>query len=245
METNNSFDKTLAVFLAKICIQTYNQYTYDGSFDIPDGYTLVEGFKAIAINRPEWFGFIIKSSDNIVVAFRGTQSEIDWLANADAYQTRYSFAPGSGKIHRGFLDIYKSCREQIITTLLSLPASSNIYITGHSLGAALAVINALDIAANTCFKPVMYNFACPRIGNPIFAFKYNRLVTNSIRIVNEHDLVPKLPPVIILAPMPCRILVYQHVKEIYKISFQANSIKGNHDISNYLDALANQFNSPE
>lgn len=237
METNNGFDKTLAVFLAKVCIQTYNQYTYNGNFDLPDGYSLVEGFKAVAINKPEWFGFIIKSEENIVVAFRGTQSEIDWLANADAYQTRYPFAPGRGKVHRGFMDIYESCREQIINTLLSMPANSNIYITGHSLGGALAVINALDVAANTFFKPVMYNFAGPRTGNPIFAFQYNRLVTNSIRIVNEHDLVPKLPPVIILAPLPCKVLCYRHVKKDYKISFQMNSIRRNHDISNYLNAL--------
>jgi len=236
--TNNGIDKTLAAFLAKTCIQTYNQYIYDGNFDIPDGYSLVEGFKATAINRLEWFGFIIKSADNIIVSFRGTQSEIDFLADTNAYQTGYAFAPGKGKIHRGFLEIYKSCREQIMNTLIRFPTHSNVYITGHSLGGALAVINTLDVAANTFFKPVMYNFAGPRIGNPIFAFKYNRLVTNSVRIVNEHDLVPKLPPVLILSPLPCKILYYQHVKGDYKISFQTDSLRGNHDINNYLNALS-------
>lgn len=238
METTNEIDKTLAVFLAKVCMQTYNQYANDGNFDIPDGYNLVEGFKATVLNRTEWFGFIIRSGDTIVVAFRGTQSETDWLANANAYQTSYAFAPGRGKVHHGFMDIYESCREQILHTLLSFSANSNIYITGHSLGAALAVINALDIAANTFFKPVMYNFAGPRVGNPIFAFKYNRLVTNSVRIVNQHDLVPQLPPVIILTPLPSKLLYYQHVKRDYKISFQMNSIKGNHNLDNYLEALA-------
>jgi triacylglycerol lipase len=97
METTNDFDQTLAVFLAKVCIQTYNQFLNDGSFDIPDGYILVKGFKAAAINRPEWFGFIIKSGHNVVVALRGTQSEIDWLANADARQASYDFAPGRGE----------------------------------------------------------------------------------------------------------------------------------------------------
>ncbi|MDD4239404.1 MAG: lipase family protein, partial [Desulfotomaculaceae bacterium] len=138
MGTNNEIDKTLAVFLANICIQTYNQYANEGNFDMPDGYSLVDGFKATAINRAEWFGFIIKSGDNIVVGFRGTQSETDWLANANAAQTGYAFAPSRGKIHRGFMDIYVSCREKILYTLRKLPANSNVYITGHSLGGALA-----------------------------------------------------------------------------------------------------------
>lgn len=237
MGINYQIDKNLAVFLAKTCMQTYTQYAYDGDFDIPNGYSLVEGFKALAINRLEWFGFIIKSGDNIVIAFRGTMSETDWLANANARQTSYVFAPGRGKIHHGFLEIYESCRKQIMQTLLSFSANSKVYITGHSLGGALAAINALDVAANTSLQPVMYNFAGPRVGNPVFALQYNRLVKNSVRIINEHDIVPKLPPVIILAPLPCKILFYQHVKQNYKISFQTNSTRGNHDINNYLNAL--------
>lgn len=237
MEVYNEIDKGLHVFLAKICQQTYNQYSYDGEFDIPDGYSLVEGFKAIAVNRLEWFGFIIKSVDNIIVAFRGTMSEKDWLANTNAYQIGCIFLPGRGRIHQGFLQIYESCRNLIMKTLLSFSANSNVYITGHSLGGALALINALDVAANTPLNPVMYNFAGPRVGNPFFTFQYNRLVKNSIRIVNKHDLVPKLPPAIILAPLPSKTLFYQHVKHDYKLSFQRNSTRGNHDLNNYLNAL--------
>ena len=46
---------------------------------------------------------------------------------------------------------------------------NNLYTTGHSLGAALAVVPTPDLLMKTGFEnPVMYNFAGPRVGDTDF-----------------------------------------------------------------------------
>lgn len=37
-------------------------------------------------------------------------------------------------------------------------------------------------------------FGQPRIGNAAFASLYTKLVPNTIRVTNDHDIVPHLPP---------------------------------------------------
>jgi len=65
---------------------------------------------------------------------------------------------------------------------------------GESYGRALVTLLALDVAANTAFKnPTVYAYASPRTGDPAFVSMYNQVVTDSFRIANRLDLVPKLP----------------------------------------------------
>jgi len=73
-----------------------------------------------------------------------------------------------------------------------------IYITGHSLGCALGSLFALDIAASLPgIKIISLNFASPRVGTGSWETCYDTqyaLKTRTIRIRNQHDLVPKVPP---------------------------------------------------
>jgi triacylglycerol lipase len=78
-------NKQQAIFLAECCLQTYNQFLDKGPFHVPDGYTLVKGFKAKAFGVREWFGFVLESDDSIIVAFRGTQTDPDWLADSEIF----------------------------------------------------------------------------------------------------------------------------------------------------------------
>ena len=72
---------------------------------------------------------------------------------------------------------------------------SEILICGHSLGGALSVICGLDFALNPISedKPTInvITFGAPRSGNCAFAWLFNRMVPNHIRMVHEHDVVPK------------------------------------------------------
>ncbi len=96
-----------------------------------------------------------------------------------------------------------------LATLPFKPAPSSLTICGHSLGGALATLLALDTAANTTFKnPTVYTYASPRTGNPAFASTFDQVVTNSFRIANRLDLVPKLP----LPP------AYEHVVTLYDLN---------------------------
>jgi len=84
----------------------------------------------------------------IVIAMRGTANEHDMLADASAALAKI---PGvyRAEAHAGFVDIYVRCRDQILTALASFfrryPGCKNIFITGHSLGGALAQICAVDL----------------------------------------------------------------------------------------------------
>lgn len=70
-----------------------------------------------------------------------------------------------------------------------------IYITGHSLGGALATLLARDVvrlpwAREGRVEVVMYNFGSPRVGNRAFAEEYNRTVGTSWRVCNHRDIIP-------------------------------------------------------
>ncbi|WP_347488177.1 lipase family protein [Desulfoscipio sp. XC116] len=231
-------DKNKLISMAGACIQTYKQFKYNGSFSIPNGYKLVQTFKAKVFRVFEWFGYVMESEDNAIIAFRGSLSKRDWITDLGVSQTNYQFAPHAGKVHTGFNYLYKSCREDVLNTLESMSPHLKIYITGHSLGGALAVLNALDIAVNTKHKnPVMISFGAPRTGNPDFASVYNHFVKNSIRVVSDRDLTPKSPNRVILSPIFNKFWIYKHVNHPYIISFEAGGAMANHDIRNYIKQL--------
>lgn len=79
--------------------------------------------------------------------------------------------PGCSKcyIHVGFHQDYHLNQKKIFERLDLITKSypvNKIVITGHSLGAALASINALYIAISGINYPVeVYNFGSPRYGN--------------------------------------------------------------------------------
>ncbi|MGM7702804.1 lipase family protein [Pseudalkalibacillus sp. Hm43] len=138
---------------------------------------------------------ILDSSHAVVTAFRGTRSTPDWLVDADIEKKPFH----GGYVHDGFYSVYRSCQDSLLNAYMGLAQKENktLYITGHSLGAALATLHALDVANNRKgihFKNIiMYNYASPLVGDHRFASIYNAIVPNSIRIVNTHDVVPMIP----------------------------------------------------
>ncbi len=88
--------------------------------------------------------------------------------------------------------------------LVAAPEKS-LVVTGHSLGSALATLYAMKNAAQraqtsaSAFPNVtdLYTFASPRVGDGTFAAAFDKLAITSWRIINEMDIVPKLPPPIL------------------------------------------------
>jgi triacylglycerol lipase len=237
----NLFDKRTAIFLAAVCSQTYHQFdNNDGTFIVPRNYQMSSSIKAASfIGVEERFGFILESNDRIILAFRGTNTGSDWISDVIARQNPFVFVRDVGLVHRGFLDIYRSARKQILASLSKLPSHKQLYITGHSLGGALATLCAVDVALNTKFKaPVVYSYASPRVGSPTFASRFNNLNSNCHRFYNQYDLVPQLPTILYKSPKTDRIYYYLHVKKGIELSFQKGSVSANHAIDNYFSELA-------
>lgn len=239
----NDFDRRTALFLAAACGQTYTQFeNSDGTFCVPRGYRVTSAFQAKLSNGlKERFGFILESDDCAVVAFRGTGSAVDWIADAIARQKKYAYVRDAGWAHEGFTTIYDSVRNQILPELNKLPASKTLYITGHSLGGALATLCAIDAAANAkCGPPRVYTFGSPRVGDPSFAKAYGRAIACSHRIYNVFDVVPQLPTLLYKSPKTGAVYQYMHVKNGYRLQFRNGSVSANHIISSYFAALAEQ-----
>jgi len=235
-----AFDKRTAIFLAAVCGQTYRCFSRpDGSFQIPGDFTLKAVFEARSFaNVKERFGLILESEDSIVVAFRGTGSTVDWVSDVIASQTRYPYVRNAGWTHEGFTNIYRSARAGIMEVLNRLPVRKTLYITGHSLGGALALLCGVDAAANSPHRPFVYTFGAPRVGDPAFAAAFNRRIPSCHRVYNRFDVVPRLPPLLYKSPRTGKVYPYMHVKSGYRLNFRNGSVSANHILGGYFAELA-------
>lgn len=66
-----------------------------------------------------------------------------------------------------------------------------VFVTGHSLGGALATLAASHIKL-LGYNPELYTFASPRVGDPKFAESFQNM--NCYRIANSEDIVTNVPP---------------------------------------------------
>jgi triacylglycerol lipase len=110
----------------------------------------------------------------------------------------------------------------------------SVTITGHSLGAALATLLALDLSAHSKFPLKVYTLASPRVGDLTFHNVFDTTILNAFRVVNRLDIVPKTPP----PPL------YIHVGDESELipSGQVNqTIPCEHHLTTYLNLLATQI----
>ena len=111
-----------------------------------------------------------KSRQQIVVAFRGSKTLANWIANLKFARVDSLFKECYNcHVHKGFLNDYNSIAEQLFTAVNEIRAKTGItrvLVTGHSLGAVLALFTAVDLVIHDGFaEPVLYAFGLPRVGN--------------------------------------------------------------------------------
>lgn len=238
-----AYDNKTAMFLAAVCNQTYAQFSdAAGAFVVPYGFRVADTFEAKSFGGQwERFGFILESDDRVILAFRGTSTTPDWISDAIASQQKYKCVKDMGLVHRGFSDIYDSARPVIVPALKKLSGAGRrgLYITGHSLGGALATLSAPDASANGGFpRPIAYTFGSPRVGDPTFARKFGGKVGDSHRVYNLLDAVPLLPPQTYKPPRKDETYRYMHVQEGVQLDFNNGSVSANHVIGSYYRELA-------
>ena len=106
------------------------------------------------------------TQSKIYVVFRGSTSIQDWLDNLDAILTTYS-ACSKCEVHKGFYDAEQSVLGQVLPAVQSLVSkypSYEVVVTGHSLGAALATLTAMDLFYANVKNLRLFNFGSPRVG---------------------------------------------------------------------------------
>jgi len=126
----------------------------------------------------------------LVLAFRGTERHKlkDWLSDLNAkLVTPLHGRPGE-KVHAGFYNAYRSIEEKLQADL-EKHKGPPLYIAGHSLGGALAVLATRFTAKDSL--GACYTFGGPRVANSKLS---DIMFTPIYRIVNAADLVARVPP---------------------------------------------------
>lgn len=129
------------------------------------------------------------------VSFRGTQTFEDWVGDFDALFEPYKFVANAGQVHVGFQSIYDALHDSVAAEIgKAINGCDSLLVTGHSLGGALAVIAAPDLAKNLKLVPELITFAGPAAGLSDFTRFFDLLIPSCYRVVNFWDVVPRLPP---------------------------------------------------
>lgn len=187
------------------------------------------GYVAVATEE----GVAALGRRDIVVVWRGTENDLEWEQDKDCRQV--SAAPVLGRyahdeyrnaeVHRGFLSVYTSsdnnsmynktsAREQVLEEVGRLMKEykeevTSITVTGHSLGASLATLTAIDMVANDVNVPPASNqppcpvtailLASPRVGNDAFKSAFGSFDhLRALHVANAKDIVPMNPPSVLL-----------------------------------------------
>jgi triacylglycerol lipase len=146
----------------------------------------------ISLNHSfETSGLIGERPGAVILAFAGTDPGI-W----QNLVTDFTPLPQAGSdIHDGFRVAAEAAHLQIDRAIQLCRQSGNpLFVTGHSLGAALAALAAVR-AANAGIPPrAIYTFGMPRVGGPQFGASYGDLGKVTYRLVHGIDLVTRVPP---------------------------------------------------
>jgi pimeloyl-ACP methyl ester carboxylesterase len=143
----------------------------------------------------------------IILAFRGTEMAIqDWATNAAFDQADYSALGlnATQQGHQGFFNaLFGSSKPGdgnawtlIAQSIDKIPNHERLplWLTGHSLGGALAVLAALKLANNAAGIGAIFTFGQPRVGNAQLAtFLDSRFPQKYFRSINHRDIVPRVP----------------------------------------------------
>ncbi len=135
--------------------------------------------------------FVVSSEDVTVIAFRGTDNPADWLVNLDVIPVQTPH----GEMHQGFAEAYKKMKAPILDILRPKPPK-HLWVTGHSLGGALAVVCAYDLIDNEKIAlDGVITFGQPMVAQKGLADYLDKLLLGRFaHVVNDSDIVPRVPP---------------------------------------------------
>jgi len=133
------------------------------------------------------FAVVLARDDVLFVAFRGTDDVEDWLKNVE-------FIPAPtpwGTVHKGFLDALDSLWPSVSASIEHLRTRGQpIWLVGHSLGGALAVLAAARLQQRDTRVAGVVTFGQPPAGYGTFAETFARdFKAPLLRYANHVDAV--------------------------------------------------------
>jgi hypothetical protein len=147
--------------------------------------------------KKSYFGFVgyHESNRTIYVVFRGTDNIKGWIDDLTFIKVPYPGIPGA-QVHSGIYNAYLKVQDQVrslyFRALSQCSLCNKVIITGHSLGAGLALFAAMDMRLYANRTMYLYNYGSPRIGNRAFS-DFAGSVLSIWRVTRDRDPVPHLP----------------------------------------------------
>jgi hypothetical protein len=161
----------------------------------------------------------VMSNDRaVLVVFRGSESADkcafvkDWTTNLNAGLLSVPELGKGVKVHKGMWKAMDSVYDTLVKEVAVQGGfkSKRVYVTGHSLGGALATLCGIRLQKDGLGKPIVYSFGSPRVGNARFRDVCDDLALTVHRWVYKNDIVPMLPSALILG--------YRHVGLIHNVT---------------------------
>jgi lipase (class 3) len=152
------------------------------------GFELIKTFNS---KETDTQAFLAESADGYtVLAFRGTEISKREDMKIDIEAMKISVL--DGRVHSGFRIAYESVAKEIEASVLKLQ-DTPLYITGHSLGAALATVATQRLEHNPRIREIIaacYTFGSPRVGDNHYDIEFKSPI---YRVVNTTDIVTIIP----------------------------------------------------
>jgi predicted lipase len=142
--------------------------------------------------------FLVKNLRNnyAVLAFRGTEVSKQRDITTDAKVLKVKDFSGKVKLHGGFKKAFEeNVQAKIEACLMKHAKDMPLYITGHSLGAALATVAVRHLEQKKYFRDLIaacYTYGSPRVGNKALD---DALKSPIYRVANTTDIVTMVPSI--------------------------------------------------
>jgi len=142
----------------------------------------------------------------IIVAFSGTRNNQQFLSEiVNSYPEDYTIHPNlkGAKVIRYFnyfyMNFFRDDFEKQFKAVMKNHSDYSVVFTGHSLGAALTVLAAVDAILSKWIEHnriSVYTYGQPRVGNYELTSVLDESNVTLYRIINNRDPFPHAPPCI-------------------------------------------------
>jgi hypothetical protein len=176
--------------------------------DVCDAPTFYDGNRAFMQRNSKAYAWRFDEDRQLWVAFRGTTCISTLIDDATCGRTRITL-PNHPEfdevyIHTGFVEhlssIQSNLETDILRTISSRTSIRDIFFVGHSLGGATAQIAALYMGSLLKGVSLDIRVSCIGFGSPRISCgdqasaAFKECVHENVRVINEDDIVPMLPP---------------------------------------------------
>jgi triacylglycerol lipase len=200
-------DKGNALYLANACDYAYLSEAQNG----PQMYQSELGLTAKLVSVGNTQAYVGCDDNHLVVAFRGSEAPValdglkDWfITNANNLLIQPTgplaeefVAAGVGaRWHQGFVNAITAVWDPLFAEVTARQQEKErcFWITGHSLGGALAMLAAWLFFRKTMKPHQVYTFGGPMVGNKVVAEAFEQEFGKKVcRYANGPDPVPLLP----------------------------------------------------